>query len=74
LSHFKKLAFDCWLRETHLIERTDSTLIIEAPNNQAKEWLENRLHETIMRTVSNITGQSLEIEYNLPNSKISKTG
>lgn len=69
-----KLAFDCWLRETHLIERTDSTLIIEAPNSQAKEWLENRLHETIMRTVSNITGQSLEIKYSLPNSEISKMG
>jgi hypothetical protein len=69
-----KLAFDNWLRETYLIERTDSTLIVEVPNSQAKEWVENRLHKIIMRTVSNITGQSLEIEYILPNSKISITG
>ncbi len=55
--------FNTWLRDATLIAYEDGVFIIGVPNAFVKEWLRNRLHNTIKRTVERVAGQSVEITY-----------
>ncbi len=55
--------FDTWVQDTHLVSFEDDALIIGVKNAFAKDWLENRLFATINRTVTNIVGQPIDIQF-----------
>ena len=54
-------SFDTWLKSTKAAQLTESTLTICAPNNFAREWLENRYTRLIEAAVLECTGQEIEI-------------
>jgi len=54
-----------WLHDT-TATRTNGTLTITVANDRALDWLENRLRETIERTVARVVGQPLEVVFCLP--------
>jgi chromosomal replication initiator protein len=58
-----KATFDTWVRPTHAIAYADGAMVVGVHSPYAKEWLENRLHTTIQRTVTGITGRSTEVRY-----------
>ncbi|MBC7264541.1 MAG: chromosomal replication initiator protein DnaA [Chloroflexi bacterium] len=58
-----KATFDTWLKNTFLYSYEDGTFIIGVPNAYAKDWLTNRLHTTIKRTLTAIVGHSVEIKF-----------
>ncbi|MCI0476568.1 MAG: chromosomal replication initiator protein DnaA [Anaerolineales bacterium] len=58
-----KATFDTWVRPTHAIAYRDGEMTVGVHSPYAKEWLENRLHTTIARTVTGIVGRSVQVQY-----------
>ncbi|MFQ5408453.1 MAG: chromosomal replication initiator protein DnaA [Anaerolineales bacterium] len=55
--------YDTWLRDTQLVAYEDGTYIVGCKSAYAKDWLENKLHATIKRTLSGIAGRSVEVRF-----------
>ncbi|MEE8307993.1 MAG: DnaA N-terminal domain-containing protein, partial [Gammaproteobacteria bacterium] len=49
--------FETWLKPSRLVERDEGQIIVAVASSSAKDWLENRLHTTIERTVQNLIGE-----------------
>lgn len=58
-----KATFDTWVKQTHVVAYEDGAFIIGVENGYAKDWLENRLHATIQRTLTGILNRSVEIRF-----------
>jgi chromosomal replication initiator protein len=58
-----RATFDTWLKDTRIVSQNKEGLIIGTKNAFAKDWLENRLFNTISRTVANIVGHSVDIQF-----------
>jgi chromosomal replication initiator protein len=58
-----KATFDTWVKQTHVVAYEDGTFIIGVQNGYAKDWLENRLHGTIQRTLTSILNRSVEVRF-----------
>ncbi|PWA06696.1 chromosomal replication initiator protein DnaA [Pueribacillus theae] len=61
-----KPSFETWLKSTkaHAIE--NDLLIVAAPNEFARDWLENRYTSLIAEIIQEITGSTLEIKFITP--------
>jgi chromosomal replication initiator protein len=58
-----KATFNTWLRDARLLNTQESEFTIGVRNGYAKDWLENRLHDTILRTLSAIAGDDVAIRF-----------
>ena len=58
-----KATFDTWVKQTYVLAYEDGTFVIGVQNGYAKDWLENRLHGTIQRTLTGILGRSVEVRF-----------
>ena len=58
-----RATFDTWLKDTCIISKNNGHLVIGTKNTYAKDWLENRLFNTINRTVADILGHSIDIDF-----------
>ncbi len=58
-----KATFNTWLRDARLLSSAGDRYVIGVRNGYAKDWLENRLHDTILRTLGAIVGETVEIEF-----------
>lgn len=57
-----KPSFDTWLKSTQAKVFTDTLLVICAPNNFAREWLETRYAKMIKATVYECLGKDVTVE------------
>jgi chromosomal replication initiator protein len=55
--------YDTWVKGTRLVSQDSQKLVIGTKSAFAKDWLENRLFPTINRTVTNILGYPIEIQF-----------
>lgn len=58
-----KATFNTWLKDARLLGQEEDEYIIGVRNDYAKDWLENRLHDTILRTLSAIVGQPVTLRF-----------
>jgi hypothetical protein len=58
-----KATFDTWVRNTRLVSCQDGVFAIGAPNEFARDWLENRLLTTVERTLVGIMGHPVEVRF-----------
>lgn len=58
-----RATFDTWIKETMLLSCEAGDWQIGVKSTFAKEWLENRLKETILKTVFHLTGQAVRLEF-----------
>jgi chromosomal replication initiator protein len=58
-----KATFNTWLKGARLLACEGSEYVIGVRNDYAKDWLENRLRDTIARTLSAITGQPSGVRF-----------
>lgn len=58
-----KAAFDTWVRDAELLTQKGNQLQIGVKNAYARDWLENRLKNTITRLVTGSMDQNVEIEF-----------
>jgi len=55
--------YNTWVREAVLVAHEDGAFIIGVPNFFAKEWLRNRLHGRIKRSLEEVAGHSVDVTY-----------
>ncbi|WP_420628070.1 chromosomal replication initiator protein DnaA [Candidatus Leptofilum sp.] len=58
-----KATFNTWLKDTCLLRYSDNLYVVGVRNAYAKDWLENRLRDTILRTLSAIVDAPVEIQF-----------
>ena len=58
-----RATFSTWLKDANFIEVIDDTFRIGVRNEYARDWLQNRLVETINRTLSAIVGRPVTTVY-----------
>lgn len=58
-----KPSFDTWLKSTRATVFTDTSVVICAPNNFAKEWLESRYAKMISSTIYEFMGKQVEVKF-----------
>ncbi|NLT42581.1 MAG: chromosomal replication initiator protein DnaA [Anaerolineae bacterium] len=55
--------YDTWLRNTEALSLEDGVLTVSVRNSFVKDWLENRLLDTVERVVASVTGQPLALQF-----------
>ncbi len=58
-----KATFNTWLKDARLLAYENDEYVIGVRNDYAKDWLENRLQDTILRTLSAIVNQTVTIRF-----------
>jgi len=58
-----RATFNTWLRDARLLTNEDSEYVIGVRNDYARDWLDNRLKETINRTLSSILGEPVTTRF-----------
>jgi chromosomal replication initiator protein len=63
-----KPSFDTWFKDTQAdsINQSSNTITVIAPNEFARDWLENRYFNIITDTLQELTGAELEAKFILP--------
>jgi chromosomal replication initiator protein len=61
--------FDTWLCDSKLLKYEDGVFVIAVKNGYAKDWLENRLHTTIQRTLTRLMKNPVRIKFVVWNGK-----
>lgn len=63
-----KPSFETWLKSTRPVQFNNNTMVIEVPNNFAKDWLESRYYDLIKETVSEVVNHEVVLSFVLPNT------
>lgn len=58
-----KPSFDTWLKSTKATVFNDASVVVCAPNNFAREWLESRYTKLIEGTIYDFTGKRVEVKF-----------
>jgi chromosomal replication initiator protein len=58
-----KATFNTWLKDARLLACDNDEFVIGVRNDYAKDWLDNRLRDTILRTLSAIAGHKMQIRF-----------
>lgn len=58
-----KATFNTWLRDATLLSCEEGVYVIGVRNDYAKDWLENRLRDTILRTLAAISTEQVDIRF-----------
>ena len=58
-----RATFDAWLTRTEGVAIEGDALVVEVPTEQAREWLSDRLGDTIRTALERIAGEQLECRY-----------
>jgi chromosomal replication initiator protein len=58
-----RATFNTWLKDARLLANEDSEYVIGVRNDYARDWLDNRLKETINRTLSSIIGEPITTRF-----------
>ncbi len=61
-----KPSFETWLKSTKAHSLEDDLLIVTAPNEFARDWLENRYAIIISEIIHHLTGSTLQIRFITP--------
>lgn len=64
-----KPSYDTWLKSTKAHSLQGDMLIITAPNEFARDWLEQRYSPLISGTLTEITGEELAVKFIIPQNK-----
>ncbi|WP_019240890.1 MULTISPECIES: DnaA N-terminal domain-containing protein [Bacillus] len=59
----KKPSFETWLLSANAEAISKTTLTVSAPNEFARDWLENRYRTLIVSSLQELTGQSFTISF-----------
>ncbi len=62
-----KPSFETWLKSTSADSLKGSTLVVVAPNEFARDWLESHYANLIKDTLMDLTGSEFEIKFIIPN-------
>ncbi len=55
--------FNTWFKDTKIIKFDDGTIYLSVPNNFVQEWLKNKFHNIILKSLRNITTSIHSLHY-----------
>ena len=58
-----KATFNTWLKGARLLACEEDEFVVGVRNDYAKDWLENRLKDTVIRTLSAILGRNVQLRF-----------
>ena len=58
-----KASFTTWLKNTSVVSQSSGEVTVGVPNGFTKEWLENKYHKFILKSVQDITGEIKTVKY-----------
>lgn len=64
-----KPSFDTWLKSTKAHSLQGDTLVVKAPNEFARDWLEERYSQLISGILYDITGEELGVKFIIPQNQ-----
>lgn len=64
-----KPSFDTWLKSTKAHSLQGNSLVITAPNEFARDWLEERYSQLISGILYEITGEELTVKFIIPQNR-----
>ena len=60
-----KANFKTWLQNTFITDKKAGTVTIAVPNSFTKEWLENKYHKFILKSLRNLDSEIKEVGYQI---------
>ena len=67
-----KATFNTWLRDAQLLQFDQNEYVIGVRNDYAKDWLENRLSDTILRTLNAVVGKEVNLRFQVSTNEPQK--
>ncbi|MGD2049090.1 MAG: DnaA/Hda family protein, partial [Chloroflexota bacterium] len=58
-----RATFNTWLKDARLLASDDDEFVVGVRNDYAKDWLENRLSDSISRTLTTIVGKPISVRF-----------
>ncbi len=58
-----RATFNTWLKDARLLASDQEEYVVGVRNDYAKDWLENRLSETIARTLTSLAGKPVTVRF-----------
>src|SRR5690606_8300738 len=68
-----KPSFETWLKSTEAKSFQNDTIVIAAPNEFARDWLENSYSELISDTLYEVAGTALKPKFIIPETEVEET-
>jgi chromosomal replication initiator protein len=62
--------FATWLKNSHLIDKKDDTLVVALPNNFTKVWVEDKYQKNILGIIRGLDGSVKKLEFVVNNKTI----
>lgn len=62
-STVSKANFNTWFKNTRIIKEDSGTIYVSVPNEFVKDWLSDRFHKLISKTLRNFSEQVRSVEY-----------
>ncbi|MBI4919804.1 chromosomal replication initiator protein DnaA [Candidatus Azambacteria bacterium] len=60
-----KANFKTWLKNTAIVDKKGGIITVAVPNSFTKEWLENKYHKFILRSLRNLESEIKEVNYKI---------
>ncbi|HEV8601191.1 MAG TPA: chromosomal replication initiator protein DnaA, partial [Patescibacteria group bacterium] len=60
-----KANFTTWFKNTSIIEKSDTGIVVGVPNAFTKEWLQNKYHQDILKALKTIAPETKEVKYQI---------
>jgi chromosomal replication initiator protein len=58
-----RASYDTWVRDSEILTYEDGVFVIGVQNAFARDWLQDRLHSTVKRVLTGISGRSVEVRF-----------
>lgn len=55
--------FSTWFKNTAILKQEDGMVVVGVPNEFVKDWLQNKFHKMILRSLRNLSEHTRGIEY-----------
>ncbi|MEK9158364.1 MAG: chromosomal replication initiator protein DnaA [Patescibacteria group bacterium] len=65
-----RATFITWFKNTTIVARDNSSIIVSVPNGFIKEWLENKFNKKILQSIRVLTPEIREVKYSIGKPKI----
>ncbi len=65
-TQLSKPSFETWLKSAKPLAYYNDTIVIGAPNEFAKDWLENRYASILQSTINEIAGREITLKFIVP--------
>ncbi|MCK5060190.1 MAG: chromosomal replication initiator protein DnaA [Candidatus Pacebacteria bacterium] len=65
-----KATFSTWFKETYILKEGEGIIYVSVPNTFVKEWLHNKYHSMILRSLRNLTESVRSVEYTVSREEL----